>query len=244
VMMGGNGVKINATLLTSRQNILLKDEQVILGARDEIAAKNKVPYYEVKPEDIVADARVRALGFKDPTYPTIQSLATKKEVDIQPAPALQGYTPLTDFSHSTNNPILSYAVFPNFPSDQQAQTPPEYTIESLFGAKGETQLVMAQLHLVRDLPPTPAQPETPPTPTSPGRPAVPAQPGKHVDLTVWQGPAKKKDFDETVKQFAAQAGAQGGGSLKIEQVQPVTLYYNDQGKFIIGLPKEMGNQAD
>ena len=244
VMMGGSGPKINATLLTPRQNILLKDEQVIVGARDDIAAAKKIPYYEVKPEDIVADARVRELGFKDPTYPTIQSLATKKDVDLQPVPALTGYTPVTDFSHANSNPILSYAVFPNFPSDQQAQPAPEYTIESLFGANGKDRLVMAQLHLVRDLPPTPAQPETPPTPTAPGRPATPAQPGKHVDLTVWQGPAKEKDFDETVKQFAAQSGASGGGPLKLEQVQPVTLYVNEKGKFIIGLPKEMGNQVD
>ena len=243
MMMGGTGAKIQATVLTPRTNILRKDFQIILGVRDEIAAKQKIPFYEVKPEDVVADQRVRDLGFKDASLPIIQSLTTSKTVEMQDSPALTGYSPVTDFSHSSNNPILSYAVFPEFPADRQLQTAPQYSIESLFGAKGDDQLIFAQYHLVREIPATPPTPETPPTPTSPGRPAAPGQPARHLDVTSWQGPIRLKDLNLMVEQFKTQNAATGG-KLDIGTKVPAILYANPAGDLQIGLPAEMKDQVD
>ena len=243
IMMGGTGVPIKATVLTPRNNILRKDAQIILGVRDDIAAKQKIHYYEVKAEDVVADQRVRDLGFKDASLPIIQSLTPSKSVEMQDSPALTGYSPITDFSHSSNNPVLSYAVFPEFPADRQLQTAPQYSVESLFGAKGKDQLIFAQYHLVRDIPATAPQPETPPTPTSPGRPAVPGQPAKHLDVTSWQGPIREKDLDIMIDQFKQQ-NATTGGKLDIGLKVPAVLYANPAGDLQIGLPAEMKDQVD
>ena len=243
LMMGGKGAKVNASVLTPRNNILRKDAEIIMGVRNEIAAAKKIPYYEVKTDDVVADPRVRELGFKDPTLPIIQNVTVAKSIDVQDSPALTGYTPLIDFSHASNNPILGYAVFPEFPADQQAQTPPRYSIESLFGATGKDALVMAKYHLVREIPPTPEQPETPPTPTSPGRPAVPAQPGHHLDVVAWQGPIRQKDLDAEAAKFL-EASKTSGGKLDVLETQPVRLYANAAGDLQIGLPGEMGPQVD
>ena len=51
----------------------------------------------------------------------------------------QTITPLTDFADTKNNPVLNYAVFPEFPGDRNSPTPPKYTVSSLFGSSGDDQ---------------------------------------------------------------------------------------------------------
>jgi K(+)-stimulated pyrophosphate-energized sodium pump len=247
VMMGGKDQVISASVLTPRDNILRNAANTIIGVRDEIALTKKIPFYEVKPEDLIADQRVKDLGFTDSAEPFLTQLLGIKTLDTPEVKAMRDYSPVTDFSDTKAHPELNYAVFPNFPSDnQQGQAAKRYTVGQLFGDKGADRLVVAQYHMLRDIPATPGTPETPPTPTQPGRPATPATPAKHIDMTAWIGPLKEKDLDDQVKQFQTQqTGAPGSKpSLTIVKKDPVTLYSNKDGDMVIGLPSEMKDRVD
>jgi len=246
-MMGGrDGRLIVANVLTPRDNILRNDANVIVGVRDEIAAKQKTDYYKVKAEDLVADPRVQALGFTEAADPFITHWVDVKKVDVGEDKSLKDYSAITDFSDTKNNPVLNYAVFPNFPEDQQqGAAPKRYTVASLFGDKGKDRLIVAQYHLVRDIPAQPGMPEQPPTPTSPGRAATPPTPAKHLDITAWLGPLKEKRIDEEVKNFDSQNSTPGSKpSLTVLQKLPVTLFANKDGDIVIGLPSEMKDRVD
>ncbi|MDR3691205.1 MAG: sodium/proton-translocating pyrophosphatase [Fimbriimonas sp.] len=232
VFMGGMGTdsKVKATTLVPQVNVLRKDVLALASIRDEIAAKKGIQYYEVKPEDLVADTRVQELGFKDKNEQLLPRLIQSKtpETDLPETPAPKGYSAITNFNDS--NPILSYAVSPGFPSDSQNPNlpPPRYTVGSLFGAAGKDRIIMAKFHIVTDIPGQPAQPATP---TSPARPASPST---HEDITAWQGPNKESNLDLEVTNFKTRAPA--GSKIEILDKAPVTLFANRDGDLIIGLP--------
>jgi len=232
-MMGGSGSsnKVKATNLIPQANIFRKDLMAIQAVRDEIAAKKKVNYYEVKPEDLVADSRVIELGFKDPKEPLLPQIIQAKTTDIPETVPPKGYSPVTDFT-DTKNPVLSYAVSPNFAADTQSQgaPPPRYSVGSLFGAAGKDRVILAKFHVVTDVPGQPAQPATP---TSPAQPATPST---HQDITAWQGPLREKDIDTMVTNFKTRMPT---GKIDILEKEPVTLYANKDGDLIIGLTDKL-----
>jgi K(+)-stimulated pyrophosphate-energized sodium pump len=232
VMMGGSANKIKATSLMPQANIFRKDVMVMQAVRDEIAAKKNIPYYEVKPEDIVADSRVKDLGFKDAKEQLLPQIIQTKAPDIPETAAPKGYSPVTNFLDSTN-PVLGYAVSPGFAADTQNPNlpPPRYSVGTLFGAGGKDKIIVAKFHVVTDVPGRPAQPATP---TSP---ATPATPSSHEDITAWQGPNKESNLDQDVTNFKARMPA--GSKIEILEKEPVTLYSNKDGDLIIGLPPQM-----
>jgi len=252
VMMGGNSQLITANVLTNKDKIVLNAMSTMLGVRDEIAASKKIPYYEVKPEDLVADSRVKALGFNSADEMMPQQMVGRKNLDdvLEPR-SLRDFSLVTDFSDTKTHPELNYAVFPNFQSDQmaqqQGQPPKRYTVGSLFGEKGTDRLMVAQFHLVSDTPATAGTPATPPSPTQPGRPATPPAPAKHTDMTVWIGPMKDKDLDDLVKDFNTKNAASPGGakaSLTVVKKDPVALYADKEGNFVVGLPSEIKDRVE
>ena len=232
ITMGGSSNKIKATNLVPQANIFRKDVVVLQGVRDEIAKNKKIPYSEVKPEDLVADSRVIELGFKDAKDQLLPQIISSKSGDIPETKAPKGYSPVTNFT-DTNNPILSYAVQPGFASDSQNPNlpPPRYSVGSLFGGGGKDKLMMAKFHVVTDIP---GAPEQPATPTTPARPATPPT---HEDIVAWQGPNKESQFDTDITNFKARMPA--GSKIEILEKEPVTLYANADGDLILGLPEQM-----
>ena len=232
VTMGGSANKIKANNLIPQANVFRKDIMTIQSVRDEIAARTKTPYYQVKPEDIVNDPRVKELGFVDPKDQLLPQIIASKANDIPETVAPKGYSPVTNFNDSTN-PVLDYAVDPQFQSDSQNPNlpPPRYSVRSLFGAAGKDHLMMAKFHLVTEVPGQPAQPATP---TTPARAATP--PTKE-DITAWQGPNKESQFDQDIAAFKQRMPA--GSKIEILEKQPVTLYANKDGDLILGLPEQM-----
>jgi len=230
--MGGASNKIKATNLTPQANVFRKDIMTIQAVRDEVAAKTKTPYYMVKAEDIVADSRVKDLGFVDPKDQLLPQIIASKSNDIPETATPKGYSPVTNFTDTTN-PVLDYAVDPQFAADSQNPNlpPPRYSVRSLFGAGGKDRIMMAKFHVVTEVPGQPAQPATP---TTPARPAT--LPTKE-DITAWQGPNKESQFDQDVAAFKQRMPA--GSKIEILDKQPVTLYADKDGDLILGLPQEM-----
>ncbi len=231
-MMGGSANKIKATHLVPQANIFRKDLMVIQSVRDEIAAKKGIKFYEVKPEDLITDSRVTELGFKDVKEQLLPQIIQSKTTDIPETIAPKGYSPVINFTDTTN-PILSYAVSPNFAADQSNPNmpAPRYNVGSLFGAGGKDRLIVAKFHVVTDIPGQAAQPASP---TSPARPATTST---HEDVTAWQGPLREKDIDTMVTNFKARMPS--GSKIDIMEKDAVTLYANKDGDLILGLPTAM-----
>ena len=226
LLMGGRGVPIRTSQLVSSvqsQNDRIAQLQAI---QSDVAAKEQKQPYEVPVADVVADPRVKAMGFDPKSDLAEISSDLQATADTMPkAPDMSGFSAVTDYTDPKVKG-LGFAV-------QEAPKPgtqPTQNFQTLGAALESTSLVVAQLHHVAHIPARPAEGQTP------------AQAPRNIDELRWVGPISGKYLDQELGMIQKQIStSKTAESVDVVNRLPVTLYASSDGRLAYGVEGTVDN---
>ena len=210
-----NDVKVQEFL--TPQVATIRQTKKIMEVRDDIAMTKKIEKSEVKSKDLLADKRIKDMGFKDNDPRDDQKLSgamlTTPEM-VKDDKALEGYRQVSqDDIKNLTIPALHYAMKVTNTDPTAPQDKAKYiTVADKFD-QSKDKLVAVKLTVIQDAP------------------AQAGQPGQHAEQVVWVGGTTEKNLNEQLDK-AVKAAQTQGGKLAITpdkaHVLPVNLYYNER----------------
>ena len=219
-MMGGKPdglIKVNK--FQSFQSIALQRTRDLIAIKEAIAATEKKDPYKITAKELVADSRVKALGYTEKDEQLLGNLRAVPEGAEATLPSTAGYQKV-DLTDKTN-PVLNYTVQNPAPKSQDDQF---VAVGDLFRDVVKNPLIIARVKskIHRD--------------AKPAAGTTPAQPPMDQDQDVWTGPIGKAELEKGISDALERSKAQK--DLKVELTMlsslPVTLYANKEGKLLLG----------
>ena len=225
-----NGIKTSR--LRSAAEYQQDEVLLVKKVRKELAAKAKKNAADITPTEILADPRLAAAGFKSgkDEEARVSGLAAAPVRPANSIPSLNGFQVVD--SSKPGQPFLDYAV----QVPPSAATGPQgsfATLRSVVEGTGEKSLVVGRVHIVANVPASPATPN------------APAQAEKNIDVYQVVGPISKGDLDKQLAGIREQAKTGNiKASIDLEGEYPVSLYAHPDGRLAYGIDGAFPHPAE